>query len=55
MVLIDVKHKIVVSYKLVEEEIDEVIYDFLRVFTDNSPRIAITTDLKREFVNLYLN
>ena len=49
LVLVDVKHKTIVAYKLVEKETEEVIYNFLRDVTVNQPRIAITTDLKIEY------
>ena len=49
LVLVDVKHKTIVAYKLVEEETEEVVYDFLREATCNHPRNAITTDLKIEY------
>lgn len=49
LVLIDTVHRCVVAYKIVEEETEEVIYDFLREATRNQDRIAITTDLKQEY------
>ena len=49
LVLVDVRHKTIVSYRLVEKETEDVIYDFLREATRNQPRIAITTDLKVEY------
>ena len=49
LVLVDVKHKTIVAYKLVEEETEEVVYDFLREATCNQPRNAITSDLKMEY------
>ena len=51
LVLVDVKHKTIVAYKLVEKETEEVIYNFLREATHNQPRIGITTDLKIEYRN----
>jgi hypothetical protein len=37
LVLVDVKHKTIVAYKLVEKETEEVIYNFLREATVNQP------------------
>lgn len=51
LVLVDVKHKTIVAYKLVEKETEEVIYNFLREATVNQPWIGITTDLKMEYRN----
>ena len=49
LVLVDVKHKSIVAYKLVEEETEEVVYDFLREATRNQPRNTITIYLKMEY------
>lgn len=49
LVLIDARHRTVISYQLVEKESEEVIYDFIRKSTFNQPRKAITTDLKIEY------
>ncbi|MDO4963839.1 MAG: hypothetical protein Q4E75_07090 [bacterium] len=49
LVLFDSEYNTVVSYKLVENESEKEIYEFLRSATRNQPCKAITTDLKREY------
>lgn len=49
LVLLDAVYNTIVSYKLVESETKEEIYNFIRDATKNMNRIAITTDLKEEY------
>lgn len=49
LALVDACHDTIISYKIVEHETEEEIYNFLRESTRNQPRIAITTDLKHEY------
>lgn len=49
LALMDVSHNTLVSYKIVEKETEEEVYNFLREATRNQPRKGITTDLKHEY------
>ena len=50
LALVDTLHDTIVAYKVVEHETEEEVYEFLREATRNQPRIAITTDLKKEYL-----
>ena len=49
LVLVDTLHDTIVAYKVVKHENEQEVYNFLREATLNQPRIAITTDLKKEY------
>lgn len=51
LALVDVCHDTIVAYKVVEHETEEDVLNFLKEATSNQDRIAITTDLKPEYMS----
>ena len=51
LALVDVCHDTIVAYKVVEHETEEEVLKFLKEATSNQDRIAITTDLKPEYMS----
>lgn len=51
LALLDVCHDTIVAYKVVEDETEEEVLNFFTEATSNQDRIAITADLKPEYMS----